>query len=65
MKQDILAQLLVEAKKQQQLQQKQLLPKIMHQPAQWLGNYPWQIISLAAFISALLAVYFKIEIHLL
>lgn len=65
MKQDTLNKLLTAAEKQETWQKKQLLPKFLHRPARWLGAYPWQIISLAAFISALLAIYWQIEIHLL
>ena len=65
LKQDTLSKLLAEAEKQKGLQAKQLLPKALHGLAQLLGNYPWQIISLVALVSALLAVLFKIEIHIL
>jgi len=65
MSQDTLSKLLIEAKKQKVLQARPLLPRPLHGLAQLLGNYPWQILSLTAFISALLAIYFNIEIHLL
>ncbi|MBU0979025.1 hypothetical protein KKF92_04350 [Patescibacteria group bacterium] len=64
-KQDTLSKLLAEAEKQKSLQEKQLLPRPLHGLAQLLGNYPWQILGLVALVSALLAVLFKIEIHIL
>jgi len=65
MKHDTLSKLLAEAQKQKALQNKQILPQPLHAPARFIGNYPWQVLSMAALVSSLIAIYFNIQIHIL